>query len=329
MKKLAALLAPAAALLLAACAGAPTATPPGGTGAVTPRTAGGEALPPTGAPPFATLATEFTARAVRQEAAGELRRALDSWKVVAALRTDATEPQRRVADLSARLKAAADRHFRDGNVRLREGKLDAAQREFLLSLAADPDYAASLDALKNRLDPDATSYTVAAGDTFESIAEKKYGDPARAPLVARVNNLDPAGKPVSGTILTLPNLPPPAAKSGAPEASDPGDDTEPGSIDGEAAPVPVPPVPPTPVVPPKAAQPARKVGPAAPDALDAGKREKAEELYNTGVRHFINQQLEQAIRSWEQTLELNPDHPKAPRDIEKARGLQKKLRELR
>jgi LysM repeat protein len=352
VKRVAALLAPAAALLLAACAGAPPATEPGGPGAVAPPAVGDEALPPPGAAPFATLATRFTARAVKQEAAGDLRRALDSWKVVAALRSEAVEPRRRVVELSARLQAAADQHFRDGNARLQEGNIDAARREFLLSLASDPDHARSLDALKNRLEPDATPYTVAAGDTFESIAKKQYGDPAKSAIVARVNNLDPAGKPVPGTVLTLPNLSLPAAKPpvirapeaapGAPEAPDSGYDTEPADLGGEApAPAPVPAAPTAPVLPtapaapatrvepPKAPEPARKDIPAAQDAVEARKREKAEELYNAGVRFFINQKLDEAILSWEKTLELYPEHPKAAKDIVKARGLQQRLKELR
>ena len=353
MKRLAALFAPAAALLFAACAGAPPATQPGEPGALTPRAGGDEALPPPGAAPFATLATRFTARAVRQEAAGDLRRALDSWKVVAALRTDATEPKRRVADLSARLTAAADQHYRDGNARLQEGNIDAARREFLLSLASDPDHANSLDALKNRFELETTPYTVVVGDTFESIAKKQYGDPAKSPLVARVNRLDPAGKPVPGTILTLPNLSLPAAKTAvkrAPEAApdtaeapDSGYDTEPAALGGEAsppaeppkpAPAPVPAVPTAPVLPAVPTAPATPVEiPKAPDPgaaqVEARKREKAEELYNAGVRFFINQNLDAAILRWEQTLELYPEHPKAAKDITKARGLQQKLKELR
>lgn len=432
MKRLAALLVPAAALLLAACAGAPPAAPPGEPGTVAPPPGGEEALPPPGAAPFSTLAARFTARAVKQEAAGDLRRALDSWKVVAALRTDSTEAKRRVADLTARLTAAADQHFRDGSARLQQGKIDAARREFLLSLAADPDHARSLDALKNRLEPEAAAYTVAAGDTFGSIAKKQYGDPANAALVARVNNLDPAGKPAPGTILTLPNLSPPAEKPAvkrapeaaaeAPEAPESGYDTEPAGLGdvspaaepaAPAAPTPapvsteptapaVPAAPSSPAAPadlPKApdpaeallakaldlfqankfeeagsaadrlvgnpavgararelsgsawfaagdaalkaerfgeasaayrkAEPARKDVPAALAAVESRKREKAEELYNAGVRFFINQQLDEAILSWEQTLALNPDHPKAPKDIAKARGLQQKLKELR
>ena len=77
------------------------------------------------------------------------------------------------------------------------------------------------------------------------------------------------------------------------------------------------------------AEPARKDVPAALAAVERRKREKAEELYNAGVRFFINQKLDEAILSWEQTLALNPEHPKAPKDIAKARGLQQKLKELR
>ena len=83
------------------------------------------------------------------------------------------------------------------------------------------------------------------------------------------------------------------------------------------------------VEPPKTPEPARKDIPAAQDAVEARKREKAEELYNAGVRFFINQKLDEAIRSWEQTLALNPEHPKASKDIIKARELQQKLKELR
>lgn len=302
MKRVALLLAPAAALLLSACAGAPPAAPPPGA-------SGGP-----GAAPFATLASRFSSRALKQEAAGDLRLALDSWKVVAALRPGTDEPKRRIADLSARIAANVERLFRDGTARLRDGNVDAARRAFLLSLAYDPDHAGALDALRDLLEPDATPYTVNAGDTFESIAKMQYDDAAKGPLVARVNNLDPAGTPAPGTVLALPNLAPPAAKppvkrapeavAETPEAPDSADDTEPAALGDESQ-------------------------PAALAAVERRKKEKAEELYNAGVSFFINQKLDEAILSWERTLALNPDHPKAPKDIAKARGLQQKLKELR
>jgi tetratricopeptide (TPR) repeat protein len=414
MSRRAGLLVAAAALFLGACAGAPPAAPPA-TGARAPHPGDAAALPPPGAAPFGMLAARFTDRALEQERAGELRQALDSWKVVAALRTEAAEPRLRVEDLSARVKVAAERHFRDGLARLQEGNADAARRELLLALAADPDHAAALEALKNRIEPDAVAYTVAAGESFEGIARKHYGDLAKAPIVARVNSLDPAGKPAPGTVLTLPNLAPAAAKTAgkrAPEAaadaSDSGYDTEPAALgtDGPPAADPAAPAPPAapaaPATPVEAAktpdpaeaqlaraqelfqakkfedagnaadriagspavaararelsgnawfaagdaalkeerfadaaaayrkaEPTRKDVAAALGAVERRRKEKAEELYNAGVHFFINQKLDEAIRSWEQTLALNPEHAKAPKDIEKARGLQQKLKDLR
>jgi tetratricopeptide (TPR) repeat protein len=417
-RPLAGALAAAPLLLLAACAVAPPAAAPAG-GAATPAPAA------TAAAPFTTLAARFTDRALKQERAGELRQALDSWKVVAALRTQAAEPRRRVAELAARLQEEAARHYRDALARLQEGNVDAARRELLLTLAADPDHAAALEALKNRLDPEAVAHTVVAGETFESIAKKQYGDPAKGPLVARVNDLDPAVKPAPGTVLSLPGLAPPTAKPAPRRGPQPAADTaeapesvydsEPAALSPEeppagapAAPVVAPVVaPPAPTAPPPAAppvapkpadaaeeqlakaaellqarkfeeaaaaaeklaghpvvgkrarelaaaawfavgeaaakderfaealaayrkaQPGREDAAAAIAAVERRKKEKAEEQYNAGVRFFINQQLDAAIRSWEQTLALNPEHPKAPKDIEKARGLQQKLKELR
>jgi tetratricopeptide (TPR) repeat protein len=423
VKRVAALLVPAAALLLAACAGAPPAAtpapqPPPAPAPAEPGAGVDQTAPAPGAAPFTALAARFTARALKQEAAGDLRRALDSWKVVAGLRPDAAEPRRRVADLAARLKEIAERHFRDGGARLQEGNIEAARKEFLLTLAADPDHADALDALKNRLEPDAASYTVLAGDTFESIAKKQYGDAAKAPIVARANSLDPAGKPSPGTTLALPSLAPPAAKPAprrtpeavveAPEPPDSGYETEPGAPGGDGAEAATPPAPAEPAAPAapvapagtvkapdpaeaqlakaqalfqakkfeeagaaadklagsasvgarakelagtawfaageaalkedrfleaaaafRKAEPGRKDAAAALAGVERRKKEKAEEAYNAGVRFFINQKLDDAIRSWETTLALNPEHPKAPKDIEKARGLQQKLKDLR
>ncbi len=52
----------------------------------------------------------------------------------------------------------------------------------------------------------------------------------------------------------------------------------------------------------------------------------AEEYYRKGVKYFLNEELEQAIASWEQTLILNPNHPKARQDIDNASRLLEKWR---
>jgi tetratricopeptide (TPR) repeat protein len=55
----------------------------------------------------------------------------------------------------------------------------------------------------------------------------------------------------------------------------------------------------------------------------------AEVHYNTGVKYFVNDQLERAIGEWEETLTLNPKHLRARKDIENAQSLLKKLQELK
>ncbi len=55
----------------------------------------------------------------------------------------------------------------------------------------------------------------------------------------------------------------------------------------------------------------------------------AEVHYVTGVKHFVNDDFEKAIKEWDLTLKLNPGHQKAKKDTENAQNLLKKLQELR
>lgn len=54
----------------------------------------------------------------------------------------------------------------------------------------------------------------------------------------------------------------------------------------------------------------------------------SETHYRDGVKHYINEDLEMAIKDWKKTLELNPEHPKAQQDIENAQRLLNKLKAL-
>jgi tetratricopeptide (TPR) repeat protein len=55
---------------------------------------------------------------------------------------------------------------------------------------------------------------------------------------------------------------------------------------------------------------------------------QAEALYRDGVKQFVNEELEKAIKTWDRVLELNPDHVKARQDMENAQRLLEKLRAL-
>ncbi|BBD09987.1 LysM peptidoglycan-binding domain-containing protein [Desulfovibrio ferrophilus] len=54
----------------------------------------------------------------------------------------------------------------------------------------------------------------------------------------------------------------------------------------------------------------------------------SEPLYLSGVKHFLNEDLEKAVEQWELTLQVNPFHGKARTDLEKARKLLEAVRGL-
>jgi tetratricopeptide (TPR) repeat protein len=166
-----------------------------------------------------------------EEAAGRPERALESWRVAAALRPGDEVAVREISRLQDLLAAAADEHFHRGIAFDRKGSPAEARKEFLLALVARPDHAQALDYLKNRLHEDTFSYQVAEGDSYEGIARKFYEDPELAFLVARTNDLDMGTPPLPGRELILPILedeptPPPAEKM-APEPKKPPPTPEP------------------------------------------------------------------------------------------------------
>lgn len=64
-------------------------------------------------------------------------------------------------------------------------------------------------------------------------------------------------------------------------------------------------------------------------AKAAAEKGQAEVHYLAGVKHFVNEELNRAIKEWEMTLTLNPKHIKAAKDIDNARGLLQKLQQIR
>jgi tetratricopeptide (TPR) repeat protein len=55
----------------------------------------------------------------------------------------------------------------------------------------------------------------------------------------------------------------------------------------------------------------------------------ADEHYSSGVKYFVNDDLDNAIKEFETTLSLNPNHPQAAKDLQQARETKEKLRTLK
>jgi tetratricopeptide (TPR) repeat protein len=59
------------------------------------------------------------------------------------------------------------------------------------------------------------------------------------------------------------------------------------------------------------------------------KKQFAEVRYISGVKYFTEENLDKAIEEWQETLKLNPQHPKAKGDMENAVRLQEKLKQIK
>ncbi len=57
--------------------------------------------------------------------------------------------------------------------------------------------------------------------------------------------------------------------------------------------------------------------------------EQAESHYKRGVKYFVNEKLNKAISEWEKTLNLNPVHKEAKKNIQKAQALLEKLQKVK
>jgi tetratricopeptide (TPR) repeat protein len=59
------------------------------------------------------------------------------------------------------------------------------------------------------------------------------------------------------------------------------------------------------------------------------KRQLAEVHYVNGIKYYTEEKLDKAVQEWEETLALNPQHPKAKGDIESALKLLQKLKDIK
>lgn len=244
------------------------------------------------------------------------------------------------------------------------GKNNAlAKQYFLTALLYDPSYDKALSGLRAlNMDSPVPEYTVQEGETIESIAKKHYGDPDATVLVATYNNRE---KVVPGTIIHLPLLE--KTKRTGKKIVPVGDDLEADvekargllnsgkyqeAMDAAEA------------VLEKdyLNQGAKEIRNTAlyqmakqaeakkdyqgaltcysgmdEDFRDVAKRKQdikktmrniADVHYKKGVKHYINENIRQAIVEWETTLKYNPDHENAKKEIEKAKNLLEKLEKM-
>ena len=199
------------ALLLGACAAAP---PAGAPAAPPPSAAPGPPAPSVAAPapaplsPRQLLAAGHRDRARQLEGSGDLRQALDEWRI--ALTIDPSDPAAREGrrQLEARLERSIGERLGRGREALGKGDNLEARRHFLAVLAMDPANPAAFSALQNDVkEIRFVPHTVKAGETLATIAERYYGDRARSEVIWETNQLPPNPRLSAGMVLKIPEIP--------------------------------------------------------------------------------------------------------------------------
>lgn len=264
--------------------------------------------------PFQTLPERFGLKALEFEKSEELSKALFCWKVVHSFTPHDPAVSEKIRALEARIRKESESHFLKGLERFHKNQTQEARKEFLLSLAYNPEHKQALDYLKHKLyEPDQLLYETKEGDTPRRISETIYQDPEKRFLIAYFNDIGPNDPLKPGMTLKLPMIssiwmvikpsyPEMVIKPSYPEKVSKPSYTE--------------------KTPDKPSPPQRQ------KKTETQLRDQAEVHYIKGVNYFLAEELEKAIREWEETLRLNPDHPKVRRDLEKARRLLKSLMRL-
>ena len=313
--------------------------------------------------PFEKFPEKYRIKAIESERRGELGKALFSWQIVRRFKSGDMESAERIETLETRIRLEADKQFLQGLEHLKKNSIQEARREFLVALTYNRDHEQALDYLRYKLtDPDSMQYKTKDGDTLKRIAKEIYHDPEKDFLIAYFNDLNSNDRLKPGTALKLPNIESAlAAKPAYPEEML---NKAKASLNVrrydraayfaervlEYAPT---------------NSEANELKNASYYELGTGLLQKkeyreslrafkkvnityknvretisdiekrlrdqqaqAENLYLKGVKHFVAQELDAAVKEWESTLQLDPEHPKAKKDLEKARRMRENLKKL-
>ena len=253
--------------------------------------------PPLEEDPFQGFPKKYRLQALQFEKNEELPRALFCWNVVRSFAPKDMEASEKIKALEAQIRAEAEKHFLIGLDYFHKNSIQAARKEFLIALTYNPEHVQALDYLKHKLnDPDFMIYETQGGDTLRKISQEIYRDPEKDFLIAYFNDFDSQDKLKPGVSLKLPIIA--SIWMVKPVYSSEEVINKPGSL-------------------PKTRKPEVQL------------QEQAEVHYVNGIRYYLAEELDKAIEEWEETLRLNPTHPKAKKDLLKARRMLETLRKIK
>jgi tetratricopeptide (TPR) repeat protein len=165
---------------------------------------------PPAVPPalVASLAAAHRAKAAVLEREGNLRRALNEWKIALTIDPGDAEARAGRRALEARMEGTVTERLRQGREALGRGAHLEARRHFLAVLAIDPTNPVAFEALRTEVrEVRVVVHTVRRGETLAGLAERYYGDRSRAEVIARTNQLPASPSLVVGATLKVPEIP--------------------------------------------------------------------------------------------------------------------------
>jgi len=153
------------------------------------------------------LIEQYQNKAMALEQQGDLQTALSYWQAAHCLNPKDVKFSNKIISLTDTIEKKAEEHFQKGMVYYRKKYFRNARREFLTTLRFNPNHQKAPVYLKTKLiRKSSTPYTVQKGDTLSGIALRFYKDPDKSLMIARLNDIHPTEVPVSGTTLILPIL---------------------------------------------------------------------------------------------------------------------------
>lgn len=159
--------------------------------------------------PFQGFAEKYRLKAREFERSGELPKALLFWKVVSCFAKNDQEARNRIDEIEVTIRIESERHFQKGLEAFHRNFIQMARKEFLITLAYNPEHRDALHYLRHQLnDQDDLIYETKKGDTLRSISQEVYHDADKEFVIAYFNHLDNQDSLRPGITLRLPILSP-------------------------------------------------------------------------------------------------------------------------
>jgi tetratricopeptide (TPR) repeat protein len=287
--------------------------------------------------PRELLAAGHREQARALEQSGDLRRALDEWKVALTISPNDAATRESLKALEGRIERAVTEKIEAGRAALARGVQAEARRQFLSALALDPSNRTAFVALQTEAREVAfLTYTVRQGDTLQSLAQRYYGDRSRSEVIWETNQLPPNPRLTAGMTLKIPEIPGvPFVQPETRRPTPPAAATPPGGGTAKSEPAPAP----------RDEAPPPEVNPLLADAREALERNdyadavagadkllasnpsnrdaialKKQALYQQGKTQLAGRQYDASYRALTQLAKLQPDYEDSSSLLKQARA---------